>query len=351
MNRRAIFTVCGTALAGALAGCNSSDASTPTPTETDSTTPSATATPEPTATPAPTDPEVTAALAAARPKAATAFEQLQTLHVIEDGEIGIESDDGFREFADHNKDDVYDPLTSVRDTLVPVREQGSKTQRARVELLLSLGEYTNTKYQEYTALAEGFSRLYRGIDAYVSNELTKAYDFFTAMREDLATISQRRVEASQLLQRFATDDIDAGIRAFSIMDEQAEQTYVSTLVYRWEPAVRGLTHHIDGVSALAKARNAFETGEYARTVQLARVARETFKTAEEALKTAFDRDVSVFSSRLDIVACRSRGFMQSAETLRSAGESGRNGDEQLAQRTYESADSQFMQAFSDCTGS
>ncbi|MDZ7745304.1 MAG: hypothetical protein U5K28_01780 [Halobacteriales archaeon] len=349
-DRRTILTVCGTALAGALAGCNNTDDETSTATETDVATPTATETPKPTATPRPTDPEVMAALVTAQPKAATAFEHVQALQVVEDGQIGATSDDQFREFAIHDKDDVYDPLTVVRDTLVPVREQGSETQRVRVETLLSFGEYVNTKYQEYTALAEGFTRLYRGVDAYAADELTDAYDYFTATREDLASISEQRVAASELLEQFATDGIDLGIRAFSITDEQAEQTYVSTLVYRWVPGVRGMERHVAGMNTLARAIRAFEAADYERVTQLSQAASGGFEAASEALSMALDRDVSLFPSMLDTVACRSDGLAQSAATLRTAGRAGVNGDERSASARYETADSQFKRAFRDCEG-
>ncbi|PSQ52669.1 hypothetical protein BRD20_05835 [Halobacteriales archaeon SW_8_65_20] len=348
MNRRTILTACGTAIAGTFAGCNSSDPSKTTATE--SSTATQTTTAKPTPTPVPADPEVTAALETARPKAAAAFESLQSMQVIKDGEIGLGPDEGFIEFANHDRDDVYDPLTVVRDTLVPVREQGTETQQARVEALLSFGEYTNTKYQEYTALAEGFSRLYRGIDAYLNDELNEAYEFFTEMREDLATISQRRVAADKLLDQFAADGVDTSIEPFSIADEQAEQTYVSTLVYRWEPAVRGLKRQIRGIGNFSMAGTAFEAGEYERCVRLARTARGSFETVEETISTALDRDASLFSSFLTLISCRSTAFIESARTRRAAGESGVAGNEQIANRKYESSNSQFEQAFRDCDG-
>lgn len=347
MNRRTILTACGTALAGALAGCNSSDESTETRTATTAQT--ASPTPESTATSTPANPEVTAALETARPEAATAFEAVQSLQVVDDGDLAMDEDSGFRGYAAHERADVYDPLTVVRDTLVPVREEGSKRQQAHVELLLSVGEYTNTKYQEYTAIAEGFSRLYRGIDAHMSTQVRDAYEFYTGAREDLASMSQERVAASQLLQQFATDGIEANIDGFSIMNEQAEQTYVSTLVYRWEPAARGLIHQLDGFGALGQARTAFEADEYERSVRLARIAREKFDTAATAVPTALDRDVSLFSSWLETVACRAPGFVESAETLRAAGESALAGETHAASETYESSKTQFDRAF-DCEG-
>lgn len=272
---------------------------------------------------------------------------MQSLHVIDEGTLVLDEDTGFRVYAGHERAEVYDPLTVVRDALVPVRDKGTERQQARVELLLSVGEYTNTKYQEYTAIAEGFSRLYRGIDAHMSAQIMDAYEFYTGAREDLASMSQERVAASQLLQQFASDGIEANIDSFSIMDEQAEQTYVSTLVYRWEPGVRGLIHHLDGLAASVQAQRAFEAEEYERSVRLARIAREKFDTTATAVPTALDRDVSLFSSWLDTVACRASGFVQSVETLRAAGESALAGETHAASESYETATAQFDRAF-DC---
>lgn len=346
MNRRRILTACGTALAGALAGCNGGDPATETPTETATATPTPTS--EATATTEPTAPAVTEALETARPTLTTAFEAVQALQVIEDGEIGSESDDQFREFTTHDRSDVYDPLTVVRDTLVPVREEGSPAQRARVESLLALGEYTNTKYREYEALAEGFSRLYRGVDAYTTNEIVSASEYLTDMREDLGTISQKRVEASQLLQQFADGDTVPDVEPFSIADEQTEQTTVSTLVYRWEPGARGLAQNFTATVGLARANAAFEDGAYERVVRAAQLARDGFQQAEATIPTALDRDVSLFASFLGATVCRTSGLATAAATLRAAGEAGLSGDDATATTRYETANDQYAQAFQNC---
>ena len=98
---------------------------------------------------------------------------------------------------------------------------------------------------------------------------------------------------------------------------------------------------------LADAFRAFEADEHERSVRLAHIAHEKFDTTATAVPTALDRDVSLFSSWLDTVACRASGFVQSVETLRAAGESALAGETHAASESYETATAQFDRAF-DC---
>lgn len=310
---------------GASGGANSPPRDTGTPTVTfttatpaggDTAAPTESPTDGPTATPDP----VGEALAVARENVETALARLDAAAVVEDGRVGLVTEDAFAEYA--GAKNPRPPLREARERLDFVSDRATGDRGRSVNGLLLLCEYLETVAAEHDRIVDGFSSFYQANRAFPAD---LKLDVASAAVADMQALQELARTAGAVLDRVEPRADALGVEGFDLQPARGRQRTYRAIGREFEPAFAGTRSMLRAYGLVSAAGPAIERGEYARAEEFATNAMAAAENGRAFTATAFERDVRHFRDAFEQDRCLCDGLHTAGERYRDAARAYRDG--------------------------
>ena len=265
----------------------------------------------------------------ARAELAEAYAYLAEYDVVEDGEPRLTRD----HIRGYEKRPVTDPAAVARSEVEAALEGASGERRARLEVLLSVANYTEEKGEEYLYLIAGQIAMFefkvevgRGTEALPAArdraEVAKSH-----FRKALAYQERAVAQLSAVEERSAVPAVDG----FELGREQREQEVVRDQAEMLLVTAVGFGQYARGLLAVTEASAAREKEQWAVAEEQFGVAVEAMATADNALREVRKQGPVYHQRLLSVFVCQTGGWAEGMEYMRRGVVAHRRGDEEQAE--------------------
>lgn len=313
MKRRYLIQATGSSIFIILAGCNASEDNSRQPnkgtrkqTET-SLTPSAEE-----------NPPITQAIASSREQIDKAITALNETDVIEDGEIGISTPDGFKRYRDTNKSAVIGPAKNAQRSLEEIRTQAKGPQAEIGKVLLGISVFTVGKWKEYTDIVRAFTAFNVSLSKISEEDARSSLDAAQDSVTLLTKVADHREKQISTLRRIRSSDGDPNLPVWHPEQEASELDSLGAIVYEMKPLFEGLRAFISGTVQSGRAATLTGNGKYTEAMNLATSARTNMDTATTLFQEALERNVRYYGDLVTALKCQSSNLHEVTSILVNA---------------------------------